>query len=309
MRICIVKSPMRWQPLTLLCQCIQSRTLIHQQQQRSLHGVPPLGFDKQFAEHGIPGLLSADAFRMAWTQYQGMIIAKLNELTAGEPMENQSPKSLAIQFARDPMAASLFNHASMAYNNHFFFSGLSTLPMQLSDSRISLLQPSLEQTFGSIETLRTTFLETAAAMFGPGFVWLVYCPKAPQPSLQKGSWRILTTYLAGSPFPEAGYRQQGIDMSTQNANSYQSYLSAQPTNTAGAFGSYSKIGREESRQPPGGTSLIPVLCVNTWEHVYIRDYGVEGKRQYLKDWWDAIDWESVYSITPPGAQQLSFTKV
>lgn len=239
-----------------------------------------------------------------------MIVARLNELTAGQPMEHQTSKSLSIQFARDPMAASLFNHASMAFNNHFFFSGLSTFPMQLSDSRISLLRPSLEQTFGSIETLRETFLETAAAMFGPGFVWLVYCPKAHQPSgLQKGSWRILTTYLAGSPFPEAGYRQQGIDMSSQDANSYQSYLSSQPTNTAGAFGSYSKSGREDARQPPGGTSLIPVLCVNTWEHVYIRDYGVEGKRQYLADWWAAIDWESVYSITPPDAKPVTFTRI
>ena len=69
------------------------------------------------------------------------------------------------------MAASLFNHASMAHNNHFFFNALSTSPSPLE--RHPSMQQSLNNTFGSIETLKATFLDTAGAMFGPGFVWLV----------------------------------------------------------------------------------------------------------------------------------------
>lgn len=250
-----------------------------------------------FETEGVPGLLSNHAYGIAWTQYQSMLVAKLNELTAGDPMEGQTPKSIALQTARDPMAASLFNHASMAFNNHFFFAGLSSSPLSLDNYAAE--QQLLEKTFGSVETLRTTFLETAAAMFGPGFVWLAWCPKAGAHS--QGEFRILTTYLAGSPYPEAGYRQQGIDMSNQNANSYQSYLSAQPANTAGSFGAWSRSGRDAARVPPGGTTLTPVLCVNTWEHVYIRDYGIAGKRQYLMDWWNAIDWNQVQTLIPTQA--------
>ncbi len=45
---------------------------------------------------------------------------------------------------------------------------------------------------------------------------------------------------------------------------------------------------------PGGIELWPVLCLNTWEHVWLRDYGIGqggmgGKVQYAEAWWDAIE--------------------
>lgn len=46
---------------------------------RSLHRLPPL---EQF-ENGIPGLFTKDGFRIAWTEYQGLMLEKLNALTAG----------------------------------------------------------------------------------------------------------------------------------------------------------------------------------------------------------------------------------
>lgn len=230
-----------------------------------------------------------------------MIIQKLNELVAGEPIENTSPKDLIIQFARDPMNASLFNHASMAHNNHFFYEALSTAPDRLD--RYKDLKESLEKTFGSIETLRITMLDTAATMFGPGFVWLVWMRDTSSGNARNGAWRILSTYLAGTPYPEAGYRQQGIDMNNNNAASYASYQNELPiANHAGSFGSYSSMGRQDTKIPPGGTTLMPVLCVNTWEHVYVFDYGLQGKRSYLSSWWDAVDWNLVNHRTPREAQ-------
>lgn len=199
------------------------------------------------------------------------------------------------------MAASLFNHASMAHNNHFFFNGLSVSPLELYKS--PALQKSLIDTFGSIETLKMTMVDTAAAMFGPGFVWLVWARDLDSPttnsSNRKGAWRILSTYLAGTPYPEAGYRQQGLDTNTTDAPGYDRYMNQQPVNTLGAFGSFSRAGREQSKLPPGGTNIMPVLCVNTWEHVYLRDFGVNGKREYLEDWWNCIDWDVVENLTPP----------
>jgi hypothetical protein len=46
---------------------------------RSIHRLPPL---EQF-QNGIPGLLTPDGFRIAWTEYQGMMLEKLNALTVG----------------------------------------------------------------------------------------------------------------------------------------------------------------------------------------------------------------------------------
>merc|ERR1711939_121262 len=77
----------------------------------------------------------------------------------------------------------------MAFNNHFFFEALSPEPTAMPEA----LQADLEQSFGSIETLRHEFVVTASSMFGPGFVWLM--------KNRAGKYTILCTYLAGSPFP------------------------------------------------------------------------------------------------------------
>lgn len=125
-------------------------------------------------------------------------------------------------------------------------------------------------------------LATADAMFGPGFVWLV--ATRPVSGNRDMSWRILSTYLAGTPYAEAGYRQQAKDMNVQD--------------TVGSIGPYSKSGKKDASYPPGATIVEPVLCVNTWEHVYMTDFGVEGKQAYLQKWWDAINWSEVSVRTP-----------
>jgi Fe-Mn family superoxide dismutase len=262
--------------------------------------VPELVHDKYFKEHGVPGLFSETGVRLGWTTYQDMMVQKLDELLAGEPDEKMDDKALLLKYARDPQSASVFNHASMAFNNHFFFQALSPEPTPLG--RYSLLEKSLTKTFGSIDTLRTTFLDTAAAMFAPGFVWLVWC-KDVEGSGSKGAWRVLATYAAGTPFPEAGYRQQGIDANTSSAASYEKYQSA--TSPLGAFGSHSRHGQNVSKIPPGGTSVAPVLCVSTWEHSYIYDFGLNGKRKYLSDFWEAIDWYRVEQRTPKEATEAA----
>jgi hypothetical protein len=46
---------------------------------RSIHRVPPL----EHFRNGIPGLLTPDGFQLAYTDYQSLMLEKLNALTAG----------------------------------------------------------------------------------------------------------------------------------------------------------------------------------------------------------------------------------
>jgi hypothetical protein len=48
---------------------------------RHLHNVPSLPHD--YVEGGIPNLMSPGGFALAWTDYQGLMVEKLNALTAG----------------------------------------------------------------------------------------------------------------------------------------------------------------------------------------------------------------------------------
>ena len=195
--------------------------------------------------------------------------------------------------------AFLFNYASMAHNNQLFFEGLALATRRLEDYKS--LHDSLVKTFGSIETLKDTMLETAAAMFGPGFVWLVWSRGQYQAPETVG-WRILTTYLAGTPYAEASQRAQDKDMNTEPA----------VQNTVGSFGPNSLSGRKERRTGLGGTLVEPMLCVNTWEHVYMTDYGFD-KRAYLEAWWKSIDWEKVDSIAPfeikGGQRKMAYSRL
>jgi len=174
----------------------------------------------------------------------------------------------------------------MAHNNDFFFQALSPAPLPLKG--FAGLKASLEQTYGSIDTLRQTMLATADAMFGPGFVWLVSTRS--DAGARSFTWKILTTYLAGTPYAEAGYRQQDKDMNVQN--------------TVSSFGPASRFGKMESAMPPGAARVEPVLCVNTWEHVYLSDFGVGGKTEYLEKWWDSVNWGTVDGRVPATVKEL-----
>ncbi|EDU45456.1 SodA Superoxide dismutase [Pyrenophora tritici-repentis] len=246
---------------------------------RSLYTVPTLDNHAELEQNGVKGLLSAKAFQIAYTDYQKYMVDELNVSTAQTPYEGQETKSLVIDFARDPTKAYAFNIASMAWNNHFFFHGLNTTPNV--ESRPSTnLQMQIDKDFSSTDTLRETFLATAEVMFGPGFVWLV------QVNGEFGSLRILPTYLAGSPLSGAHYRRQSHDLNTHNADSYQAL------NKVGQFGAAS--GQDQRPKAPlGGVDVVPLMCVNTWEHVWLHDYGIRGKREYLEKWWNKINWSLV----------------
>lgn len=225
---------------------------------------------------------------------------RLNELTAGRSFEGKDVKELAIQFAHNPAAASTFNHASMAHNNHFFYQQFSDDPKRLE--HFPDLQQSLIDAFGSIETLRMTFLDTAAAMFGPGFVWLLWARDPDGITSRKGAWKILCTYNAGTPYPEAGFMQQGLDMNTNNADTFSQYKSSLGV---GYMGVFSHASQEKAKLPPGATTIVPVLCVSNWEHTYLYDFGLNRKADYLNNFWDAIDWTVVNHRTPEDIYKLT----
>ncbi|KAI0555177.1 Manganese/iron superoxide dismutase [Xylaria curta] len=299
---------------------------------RSEHTVPILDQFRQ--DQAVPGLLSPHGYSTAWTQYMQHVVDRLNSITAGTDFENQSPLTILKSTARDPAQAALFNYASMAHNNHFFFSQLVNLQnvfaqrsqappptsqtgasetqpeqnenilasaaaaaetpapeedsFEASENRISpKLKQELERNFSSIETLRREFLTTALGMFGPGFVWLVK-------NANTQDLRILTTYLAGSPYTAAHWRRQSVDWNTSSGD--RSTVSAFFDRTEAGAGNG---GGRFNPQAPGGIDVVPLLCLNTWEHVWLTDYGVAGKGEYVQQWWETIDWEKVENLALP----------
>jgi len=145
----------------------------------------------------------------------------------------------------------------------------------------------ITESCSSVESLRAEFIATANAMFGPGFVWLVK-------STQDAKLKILSTYIAGSPYPAAHFRRQPVDMATQTTGvaggeNAESIGKLRHVNSVGSMGQHSN----QKVLAPGGIDIHPILCVNTWEHVWLRDWGVGGKAGFLEAWWDRVNWEEV----------------
>ena len=215
-------------------------------------------------------------------------------------------QSLVVATARDPAKAALFNYASMAYNNHFFFKNLVSFLSQstwLTTLNLTFkamqgrslpipgpLQEELVNTFGSISTLRRLMLETANSMFGPGFVWLVQ--HRDRYSKKGQSFAVMNTYIAGSPLPGAHYRKQSVDLNNQASKDEAILESALSPKTAPKEASFQNRSTK-LHVPPGGIAVNPILCVNTWEHVWMFDWGIAGKEKYLESWWESIDWDIV----------------
>ncbi|KAK3984149.1 Manganese/iron superoxide dismutase [Cladorrhinum sp. PSN332] len=263
------------------------------QQTRSQHTVPALDqFDRQ---KGIPGFLSPQGLAIAWDAYQLHVLQRLNALTAESDFETKDLKNIVLATSREPRYASIFNYASMAHNNHFFFNGIT--PEEAEVPIPEHLEKDLVQSFGSLDTLRLEIIKTASAMFGPGFVWLVKTEAPGAPNLYK----VLPTYLAGSPYPGAHWRRQEVDANTDIGTSTSEGFATGKRfleNTAYGTGNASPAVNSRHRFAPGGTDLTPVLCLNTWEHVWLFDYqfgsGAKGgKYEYAMNWWKKIDWNKV----------------
>ncbi|KAI1810572.1 Manganese/iron superoxide dismutase [Poronia punctata] len=270
---------------------------------RSFHVIPQLDQFKE--ENAVPGLLSPAGYQTAWTEYMQLVTQRLNYLTAGTDYEQQNALTILKGTARDSSSAALFNYASMAHNNHFFFKQLMNVrhlyesktggepdaaktgevTLEPSESRIPpTFKAAIERDFSSVETLRREIYATAMGMFGPGFVWLV------RPARLK-EMRILVTYLAGSPYTAAHWRRQPIDTNTSvgDRGRMGNYLQRTAAGAGNTFGRF-------EHQAPGGTDVIPLLCLNTWEHVWLTDYGIQGKSDFIQQWWETIDWNKVEAL-------------
>ena len=167
------------------------------------------------------------------------------------------------------------------------------------------MQEQIAKAFSSFVTFRISFIASAAAMFGPGFTWLV-ARREPMANTMQSHLRILNTYLAGSPYPQAHFRAQSQDLNTSDAGTAMAGDTAHVWAAGQVAQGASGVGLHGVRGPgagfgrsqrgylaPGGQDLQVLLCLSTWEHVWLPDYGVGGKRAYLERIFDHIDWAKV----------------
>ena len=110
-------------------------------------------------------------------------ITILNKLIKGTNFENKDAETI-IKVADGP----IFNHAALAWNHSFYFSGLKPGNNRLLKGPFADV---IKGSFGSVRFFKESFARSAASLLGSGWVWLILNPK--------GSVEIIHESNAGNP--------------------------------------------------------------------------------------------------------------
>ncbi|KAL9939480.1 hypothetical protein V8E36_001297 [Tilletia maclaganii] len=91
-----------------------------------------------------------------------------------------------------------------------------------------------------------------------------------------------------------------ISSSGSSGSPISSALGSASSALTGGYGPASPIGpgfrRKVARQDldmyeaDAGETLFPLLCLSVHEHAWMTDYGLWGKEEYLRNFWEAVDW-------------------
>lgn len=239
-----------------------SLAMFLRQSKRLLHTVPRLPVTQ------LPGLYSSLGYQTGWSDYQHLLTTRLSQLTAGTADETRFPFYIAQISSKDQTKQKLFNLASQAHNNHFFFEQLTPAETnQTSPSR--QLEQRINDQFGSIEGLKTVFLENCDVLSGQG--WLFLAERADK------QLEVLALNNSGSPYQFNA--NLSMDLNGPIAKSDYEALKDIKADLAEGIQDYT----------------LPLLAVSLWDQSYLIDYGVNGKKEYISKVFDSMNWDVVNS--------------
>lgn len=116
-----------------------------------------------FDEKALEPYISAETIQYHHGKHHQGYVNKLNTLIGGTPFEELTLEEIIMR-----SDGAVFNNAAQVFNHDFYFRGMSMAQSAPSP----VLLKCIEETFGSLETLKKAFLEAGAGLFGSGWVWL-----------------------------------------------------------------------------------------------------------------------------------------
>ncbi len=119
--------------------------------------------DLPFDENALEPVLSKETLAYHHGKHHAGYINNLNKLIKGTKYEDVDLAEIVVS-----ADGGIFNNAAQVYNHNFYFNGITAKAGSPSSNLLELLN----RDFGSFENFKKIFLETAAGLFGSGWVWL-----------------------------------------------------------------------------------------------------------------------------------------
>jgi Fe-Mn family superoxide dismutase len=149
-----------------------------------------------FADTALAPIISARTLRFHHGKHHKGYVDKLNALVMQHRIQDMSLVDLIRRTQGSREQTDIFNNAAQAWNHDFYWQSLTPLGSEAAERKHSgELAPLIDESFGSIQALKTELVKSATAQFGSGWAWLV----------RDGSrLKVMTTSNAEVPFT-AGY--------------------------------------------------------------------------------------------------------
>lgn len=131
---------------------------------RITQALPELPYDK----NALTPIITEETFDYHYGKHHATYVNNLSGLVKDTPLESASIEEI-IQKGFAENNAPLFNNAAQHWNHSFFWHCLSPNGGKAPDGKIAEF---ITRDFGSFETFKKTFSETAVKLFGCGWAWL-----------------------------------------------------------------------------------------------------------------------------------------
>ena len=138
--------------------------------------------------------MSARTVLIHHDKHQGGYVDKLNQLVRDTNYEHEDLDLIIFRTYGERGSRSIFNNAAQLWNHEFFWQSLAPESNRLPPPGVS---DRLASAFGSLESFRTRFVETAVNHFGNGWAWLTMLPS--------GALTIDATHDSDNPFIWGAY--------------------------------------------------------------------------------------------------------
>ena len=116
-----------------------------------------------FDENALEPYISKETMQYHHGKHHAGYVNKLNTL-----IKDTEFAEMALEEIIKKSDGAIFNNASQVYNHDFYFNGMKSKKSVPSE----LLTEWIERDFGSTKEFKVQFLQTAANLFGAGWIWL-----------------------------------------------------------------------------------------------------------------------------------------
>jgi len=147
------------------------------------HTLPPL----PYARDALAPHMSAETLDFHHGKHHQAYVTNLNKLVLGTEFEHADLETIVRN-----AGGGLFNNAAQTWNHTFFFDGLTP---DAGTAPHAALGAAIAARYGDRAGFETAFAQSAAAVFGSGWTWLVRTPG--------GGLDIVNTANAATPLTTA----------------------------------------------------------------------------------------------------------